>query len=466
MKHLLQICIFLMCMSPLPAAEKPNFIIIFTDDQGYADLSCFGGTHVSTPHIDKLAAEGSRLTSFYVASPLCTPSRAALMTGCYPKRIDMGTGSNFAVLLAGDKKGLNPNEVTIAEVLKEQGYATGMFGKWHLGDQPEFLPTRQGFDEFFGIPYSHDIHPYHPRQKNFNFPPLPLLEGEKVIEEDPNADFLTQKFTDRAVQFIEKNKDRPFFIYLPHPIPHAPLHVSPESMKTVDSKIRESLMKEKGSGKIDYTLRRKLFRQAITEIDNSVKSIVDCLKKNGIDEKTMIIFTTDNGPSIGKATPLRGKKGQTWEGGQRVPAFVRWPGKIPSGQLCSEVLTSMDILPTLTALAGGKLPEKKIDGKDIFEVLQGKAQSPHKHFFYYSHTKVHLDAVRSGKWKLRMENFKAVELYNLESDISEKVNVIKDYPEIVEGLLKAAKEFDTDISANIRPAAYSSEAKPLSMSEK
>lgn len=461
MKKQLIYLLLLLIWNPLQAAEKPNIIIIFTDDQGYADLSCFGGEHVSTPHIDKLASEGNRLTSFYVASPLCTPSRAALMTGSYPKRIDMGTGSNFAVLLAGDKKGLNPKEVTIAEILKEQGYATGMFGKWHLGDQPEFLPTRQGFDEFYGIPYSHDIHPYHPRQKRFNFPPLPFLDNEKVIEEDPDADYLTKRFTDKAVQFIEKNKDKPFFLYLPHPLPHGPLHVSPEMMKSVDPKIKAELEKEKASGRINYKLRKKLFRQTISDIDNSVKAIVDTLKKNGLDEKTMIIFTSDNGPANGKATPLRGKKGQTWEGGQRVPAFVRWPGKIPSGQVCDEILTSMDLLPTITRLAGAKLPENKIDGKDIIEVLKGKASSPHKYFYYYSHSTVHLDAVRGGKWKLFMKDLKPTVLYNLESDISEKTNVLENHPEIVSTLLNVAKEFEKEISANTRPAAFVQNPKPL-----
>ena len=445
----------------LSAVEKPNFIIIFTDDQGYADLSCFGGKHVSTPHIDKLASEGVRLTDFYVAASVCTPSRAALMTGSYPKRIDMGTGSNFAVLLAGDKKGLNPKEVTIAEILKEQGYSTALIGKWHLGDQPEFLPTRQGFDEFYGIPYSHDIHPYHPGQKRYNFPPLPFLDGEEVIEMDPNADYLTKRFNDKAVEFIEKNKDKPFFLYLPHPIPHRPLHITPETMKTVSQEVRDGLMKEAETGTINYNLRNKLFTQAITEIDNSVKTIVDTLKKNGLDEKTIIIFTTDNGPAVGKATPLKGKKGQRWEGGQRVPAFVRWPGNIPSGQVCNEVLSTMDILPTFTNLAGGKLPENKIDGKDIIQVLKGKAKSPHKHFYYYSVGKVHLDAIRGGEWKLRMKNLKATALSNLKTDISEKKNILKDHPEVVSSLLKAAKDFEKEISANIRPAAFVEKAVAL-----
>ncbi|NLE37663.1 MAG: sulfatase-like hydrolase/transferase, partial [Pirellulaceae bacterium] len=223
--------------------RRPNFIVIFTDDQGYGDLSCFGGEHVRTPQIDRLAEEGTRLTSFYVAAPLCSPSRAALMTGCYPRRVGMATGSTFVVLLAGDRKGLHPNEITMAEMLKKAGYATGLFGKWHLGDQPEFLPTRQGFDEYFGIPYSHDIHPFHPRQDRFQFPPLPLLEGEQVIEVEPNADYLTQRVTERAVAFIEKNRERPFFLYLAHPIPHTPLHVSPPYMKDVPPEVKEKLTK-------------------------------------------------------------------------------------------------------------------------------------------------------------------------------------------------------------------------------
>ncbi len=301
----------ILCASALAAsnlhAAKPNFVIIFTDDQGYGDLSCFGGKHVSTPIIDRMAAEGTRLTSFYVAAPVCTPSRAALMTGCYPKRIDMATGSNFGVLLAGDTKGLHPDEVTIAEVLKTAGYKTGMFGKWHLGDQPEFLPTRQGFDAYFGIPYSHDIHPFHPNQKRFKFPPLPLLDGEKVIEMDPDADQLTKRVTERAVRFITENKDHPFFVYIPHPIPHKPLHVSSPFMKNVPKAIQEKLTQEKNS--IDYKTRDKLFRQAISEIDWSVGQILDTLKKHGLDDNTLVIFTSDNGPAIGSAGPLKGRKG-------------------------------------------------------------------------------------------------------------------------------------------------------------
>ena len=422
------------------AAAKPNFVVIFTDDQGYADLSCFGGEHVSTPRIDQMAAEGARLTSFYVAAPLCTPSRAALMTGCYPRRIDMAYGSDFAVLLAADKKGMNPDEITIAEVLKSAGYKTGIFGKWHLGDQPEFLPTRQGFDEYFGIPYSHDIHPFHPRQKHFKFPPLPLLRGETVIEMDPDADYLTKRITERAVSFIEANKDKPFFLYVPHPIPHAPLHVSPPFMEGVPDAIKAKLKQEK---RVDYGTRRALFRQAISEIDWSVGQILDALKKNGLDENTVVIFTSDNGPAIGKAAPLRGRKGSTFEGGMREPTVIRWPGKIPAGVVNNELMTAMDLLPTFAKLAGAKLPaDRVIDGKDIWPVLTGKEKSPHEAFFYYRDNE--LKAVRAGKWKLHLAAPQAAQrtkqgaptpaLFDLEADIGEKTNVLADHPEVAERL--------------------------------
>ncbi len=380
------------------AETPPSFVVIFTDDQGYGDLSCFGGKHVSTPRIDQMAAEGARLTSFYVAAPVCTPSRAALMTGCYPKRIDMAMGSNFGVLLAGDTKGLNPEEITIAEVLKTAGYRTGMFGKWHLGDQPEFLPTKQGFDEYFGVPYSHDIHPFHPRQDHYNFPPLPLLEDEAVIEMDPDADYLTKRITEHAVSFIERNKDEPFFLYIPHPIPHAPLHVSPAFMESVSGDVVAKLKEEDGN--IDYRTRDQLFRQAIAEIDWSVGEILDTLKANGLDESTLVLFTSDNGPPrntiFASPGPLRGNKGTTFEGGMREPTVVRWPGKIPAGKPNDELMTAMDLLPTFAKLAGAEIPKDRvIDGKDIWPTLTGEAGTPHETFFY--HRGNQLQAVRSGK---------------------------------------------------------------------
>lgn len=454
------------------ADRPPNFVIVFTDDQGYADLSCFGGKHVSTPRIDQMAAEGTRLTSFYVAAPLCTPSRAALMTGCYPRRIDMAYGSDFAVLLAADKKGLNPEEITIAEVLKSAGYRTGMFGKWHLGDQPEFLPTQQGFDEYFGIPYSHDIHPFHPRQSHFKFPPLPLLDGQQVIELEPDADYLTQRITERAVKFIDANKDDPFFLYVPHPLPHSPLHASPDFMKDLPAEVKDKLDNEKA---VNYGLRRKqMFRPSISEIDWSVGQILDALKRNQIDDNTVVIFTSDNGPASGKATPLRGRKGSTLEGGMREPTVIWCPGKIPVGEVNDELMTAMDLLPTFAQLGGAALPsDRVIDGKDIWPVLTGEAKSPHEAFFYYGQNE--LRAVRAGKWKLHLAMAKVTAkgrgkepgpaLFDLDADIGEKKNVIESFPEVVKRLRSYAESFEKELAEHSRPAGIVSDPKPLTMAK-
>jgi arylsulfatase A-like enzyme len=439
-------------------ATQPNFIVIFTDDQGYGDLSCFGGEHVDTPRIDQMAAEGMKLSSFYVAAPVCTPSRAALMTGSYAQRIDMGLGSRFGVLLSADSKGLNPDEVTIAEMLKGAGYRTGLFGKWHLGDQPPFLPTRQGFDEFFGIPYSHDIHPFHPRQDHFQFPALPLLDQESVIEMDPDADFLTQRVTERAVRFIEDNRDKPFFLYLPQPIPHRPLHVSPPYLQEVKAEITDKLKSEKES--VDYKTRDLLFKQAIAEIDTSVGMILDTLKTQGIDENTFVIFTSDNGPAVGSAGPLRGRKGSTYEGGMREATVVRWPGKIPAGTTNAELMTAMDLLPTFAKLAGAPIPsDRVIDGKDIWPVLAHKQKSPHEAFFY--HRGETLLAVRSGNWKLHTKDGTATELYNLETDIGETRNVLNGHSQIAKRLMGLMTDFSKDISENNRPAAFVDYPVPL-----
>lgn len=453
---------FFGCGARTENSLKPNFIIILTDDQGYGDLGCFGGSHVNTPNIDEMASEGIKLTSFYVAAPVCSPSRAALMTGSYPKRIDMAYGSNFGVLLAEDTKGLNPSEITIAEVLKDAGYATGMFGKWHLGDQKEFLPTRQGFDEFFGLPYSWDIDSFHPNPK-YNFPPLPLLEGEKVIEIETghNVDLLTQRITKRAVGFIKKHKSEPFFLYLPHFLPHKPIRVSPDFMKSVPDSIQNILDKE--NGYVDYKTRDLIYPQGIDEIDWSVGQILDALKKLGIDNNTLVVFTSDNGPArggLGSASPLRGRKGSTFEGGMREPAIVRWPGKIPRGLVSDEIVTSMDLYPTLTNLAKGKLPtDRVIDGKDIWPVLTGKGKSPHKAFFYYQGND--LKAVRSGKWKLHVKDVQPTFLYDLESDIGEKINVLDQNPEVAQRLLKYIEDFKSGLETNSRPAGFVDAPKPL-----
>ncbi|MDF7799609.1 sulfatase [Pontiellaceae bacterium B1224] len=445
---------------------RPNVVIILTDDQGYADLGCFGGDQVKTPRIDRMAEEGAKLTSFYVAGSVCTPSRSALMTGCYPKRIGLANG----VFLAGDENGLNPDEITIAEMLKSAGYITGMFGKWHLGDQPEFLPTRQGFDEFFGIPYSHDIHPFHGNDKKHHFPPLPLMDMETVIEEDPDADYLTKRITGRAVDFIERHKDEPFFLYVPHPTPHRPIHMSPPFMKDIPDSIKEKLENEQG---VDYATRDKIYNYAISEIDWSVGQILDALKANGLDENTVVIFTSDNGPSVGNAAPLSGKKGSSYEGGMRVPAVIRWPGKIPEGQTLDELMTAMDLFPTIGKLAGAKVPsDRAIDGVDIWPVLTGNAESPHEAFFYFKGNQ--LKAVRSGKWKFHFGKAKGkagkrgmgssssiMALYNLDTDMGETTNVLASNPEVAERLRSYAKAFEAELSQNSRPAGYIADAKPL-----
>ncbi|MCB4807859.1 sulfatase [Tamlana sp. 62-3] len=441
---------------------KPNLVIIFTDDQGYGDLRCFGGQHVYTPNIDQMANEGAKLTSFYMASPLCTPSRAALMTGSYPRRVSMEPpssltvdlpnvpkGKKFPVCLAADGNGLNPDEVTLAEIAKSVGYSTGMFGKWHLGDQPEFLPTKQGFDEFFGLPYSHDISPKHPRQQFFKFPSLPVLEGEKVIELDPNKDNLTKRVTQRAVQFIKEHKDENFFLYVPHPIPHGPLAASKEIKKEYANLLKSGVKADDN-----------IYSTAIYEIDWSVGQILQTLKEQGIDDNTIVLFTSDNGAANrkGSTKPLRGHKGQTLEGGMRVPTVIRWPAKIKAGIEIDELLTSMDVLPTFAKLIGAKLSKNTIDGKDIMPVLTTNAKTPHEYFFY-SHWGT-LEAVRWGDWKLRIVKDEAA-LYNLKTDIAEKNNVIHQYPKIVAQLKKEMQKFEKEMEKNARPVGHVENPKPL-----
>jgi len=357
-------------------------VVILTDDMGYSDLSCFGGTHIITPIIDQMAREGIKLTSFYAVAPVCSQSRAALLTGSYPKRIGMATGSTFIVLLPNDKVGLNPNEITIAEILKEQNYATGIFGKWHLGDQTEFLPTHQGFDEFFGLPYSNDLDPFNPMRdlhpsdpifKKWIFPPLPVYENDKIIETDPDQDYFTKTITEKAVKFIDNHKKVPFFLYVPITMPHTPFHTSPQFMENVGEGIKQKLAKE--DGYIDYITRNELFKQVINEIDWAVGEILEALKKNGLDKNTLVVFTSDNGAGVGSAKPLRGKKGSTYEGGMRVPAIAWWPGKIPANNESDEILTSMDLFPTFTRLAGAEIPKDRvIDGMDIWPILSKESE--------------------------------------------------------------------------------------------
>lgn len=455
------------------ADEKPNLVVIFTDDQGYGDVNCFNPNWVVTPKIDQMAKEGARLTSFYVAAPVCTPSRAALMTGCYPRRVDMETGSSikvelknvpagkkFPVCLAGDGKGLNPDEITIAEVAQSAGYKTGMFGKWHLGDQPEFLPTRQGFEEFFGLPYSHDIAPSHKNQKAFKFPALPVLEGEKVIEIDPDPAYLTRRVTERAVDFIKRNKDENFFLYVAHPLPHGPLAASKES-RAEFAKI--DTQKPKAKGKKGRSAKHSLLRNTIFEIDWSVGEILTTLKEQGIDDNTIVLFTSDNGAAAGTSKPLRGKKTQTLEGGMRVPTVIRWPAKIKPGSDNDTVMTTMDILPTFAKLIGAELnKDRPIDGKDILPVLLEGAETPHEYFFYSYWES--LDGVRWKNWKYL--NFKGKEgLYDLSKDTTESKNLMAQHPEIVTQLKAAMADFLKDMEENKRPAGSVENPKPLTLAE-
>jgi len=444
--------------------SAPNFIIIYCDDLGYGDIGCFGSTKHRTPNLDRMADEGMRFTSFYVTSGVCTPSRSSLMTGCYPRRVNMhANDTGLCVLFPVNKKGLNPDEITIADVLKKKRYATACIGKWHLGDQPQFLPTRQGFDYYYGIPYSNDMG----KGRNNNRPLLPLLRNEKVIEAPAKQDTLTKRYTEEAIKFITANKDRPFFIYLPHTMPHNPVHAG-----------------EKFRGKS----ANGGYGDTVEEIDWSTGQILAALRNFGIDDRTLVIFTSDNGASNsfgGGNGPLRGHKGSTWEGGMREPCVVRWPGKITAGKTCDEIATTMDLLPTFAQLAGTKPPtDRIIDGRDIWPLMADKknAKSPHQAFYYYQIDQ--LQAVRSGKWKLHLplkqkkRNWgkpvpnSPLQLYNLDDDISEKNNVADKHPDVVKRLLALAEKAREDLGdvnrkgKNQRPAGWVENPKPLLLASK
>jgi len=427
--------------------DKPNFIIIFCDDMGYADIGPFGATGYTTPNLDRMAKEGTVFTDFHVARSVCSPSRAALLTGCYPIRV--GVPSNFG---PSSRNGMKLDATTFAQIVKQKGYATAMYGKWHLGHMPQYLPTRRGFDEWFGLPYSNDMWPYHPEARH-RFPDLPLMEGEKVVKravQPADQVHLTTWYSERAVKFIESNKDRPFLIYLPHAMPHVPLFVS-----------------QKYKGKT----RRGLFGDVIAEIDWGVGQILDALKRTGIDKKTLVLFTSDNGPWLsygshaGSAAPLREGKGTSFEGGFRVPCVMRWPGKIPAGRRCDELAATIDVLPTIAALIGAKLPAGKIDGKDIRPLMFGRpgAKTPHEVFYYYAG--FHLQAIRSGKWKLmfphgyghvdvpgkggrpgkRSTRKIGLSLFDLDADVGEKHNVADKHPDVVKRLQALADAARKDL---------------------
>jgi len=361
--------------APAPAKRLPNFIVILADDMGYGDLGCFGSTRNRTPHLDRMAAEGTRFTSFYSTSGVCTPSRASLMTGCYPMRVGMQTNcTGVYVICPNDKKGISAKEKTMAQVLKARGYATGCIGKWHLGDQPEFLPTRHGFDYYYGLPYSNDM-----GNRPGDAIPLPLLRNETVIEAPADQDTLTKRYTEEAVSFIRAHQDEPFFLYFPHTMPHNPVHASP------------AFKGKSGNGP---------YGDAIEEIDWSAGQLAATLKELGIDERTLVMVTSDNGAiRQGSNLPFSGGKATTKEGGMRMPCIMRWPGHVPAGQTCDELCTTMDLLPTLAALAGTRpAAERPIDGKDIWPLMAGEkgARSPHAAFYYYYMSQ--LQAVRSGSY--------------------------------------------------------------------
>ncbi len=427
-----------LAQSPRPAAEKPNFIIVFTDDQGYQDVGCYGSPLIRTPRLDRMAAEGVRFTDFY-AQTVCGPSRAALMTGCYPLRVAKKHNRVDVHPM------LHAKEITIAEILKTVGYTTACFGKWDLaahrqaGFDPELLPTKQGFDYFFGTPTSNDS-------------VVNLLRNEMVIEKKADMSTLTKRYTDEAIKFIRTNSTRPFFVYIPHTMPHTKLAAS-----------------EQFRGKS----RRGIYGDVIEEIDYNTGRILDTITDLALDHNTYVIFLSDNGPWAikkdhgGASAPLRGAKTSTWEGGLRVPCIMRAPGKIPPATLCRRIASTMDILPTLASIAGAKLPtDRTIDGRDIAPLIHNKNPEtvPERPFFYYQHT--HLQAVRSGKWKLHLPRpanppwtpnwaphidpadvFEITEplLYNLETDIAEAKNIAAENPKVVKRLLKLTESARNDI---------------------
>ncbi len=401
-------------------SDAPNFVIIFCDDLGYGDLSCYGHPTIHTPHLDNMVAEGQKWTSFYVAAPVCTPSRAGLLTGRLPIRNGM-TSPQRVVLFPDSGGGLLPSEVTIAECLQQVGYVTACIGKWHLGHRPEYLPMTQGFDQYFGIPYSNDMHAGGG---------CPLMRGDRVIERPVDQSTITRRYTDEAVKFIRQNRDRPFFLYLPHNMPHVPLHVS-EAYRNTSS--------------------RGLYGDVVQEIDNSVGEVLQAIRECGCDDRTLVVFTSDNGPWLsqklngGSAGLLRAGKGTTFEGGMRVPTVFRWPGKIPAGSVVDQIGSTLDLLATFCQLSGAELPtDRTLDSLDLSPALLGHGSSPRETMFFYTRGVLH--AVRHGPFKLHLLTRDPINygrpphketpplLYNVERDPSERFDVAAQHPEIVQQL--------------------------------
>jgi len=427
-------------------SESPNVLLVNCDDLGYGDVGCYGSTLHSTPALDRMADEGMRFTDFYMAAPVCSPSRAAMMTGCYPQRIGLETGCEIIVLRPGEPIGLSSEEVTVAGILKDAGFATKIIGKWHCGDQPEFLPTRHGFDSWYGIPYSNDmgITKRHP-----DFPPLPLMRDEEVVQEQPDQAALTERYMEEAVRFIRENRERPFFLYLAHMYVHVPLYAP------------ERFLAQSRNGTYGAT---------VEHIDWCMAVLFYEVQRLGLDDRTLVIFTSDNGgaPRFGASNaPLRGQKGTTWEGGIRVPCIMRWPGVIPAGVECGEVATAMDVLPTLARLAGEEAPNDRIiDGKDILPLMMGApdASSPYDAFYYYR--ELELQAVRMGDWKLHLMSG---ELYHLRKDIGETTDVAAEHPDVVAELRARAEVCREDLGDSVtgatgdnrRPCGRVEDPKPL-----
>jgi len=425
-------------------ANRPNFIIIFCDDQGYQDLGCFGSPHIKTPNIDRMAAEGMRFTDFYSGYCVCSASRASLLTGCYQPRLHMP-----GVLGPRSNVGLHPDEVTIADMLKTKDYATMVIGKWHVGDKPETLPAAQGFDHYFGLPYSNDMARKpgwgnNPpdldkiwREKRYDIYNNQLYRDLEPIESPVNQTTLTNRYTAEALKFIQANKDRPFFLYFAHTMVHVPLFVSDDRYDP-DPK--------------------QAYRLAAEHVDWSVGQILTTLESLGIADNTFIVYTSDNGPWLSKkhhggcALPLRAGKGTTYEGGMREPTVMRWPARIKPGQTCSQVAATIDLLPTFAAIVGARLdPSRPIDGLDISGLLDDPtSESPHDRVGYYYYKNSRLEAIRLGKWKLHLK--KKPELYDLRADIGESRNVADAHPDVVAHLKDVAAKYDADLKAHSRPA--------------
>ena len=431
------------------AKRVPNFVIIFIDDMGYADIGPFGAEGYQTPNLDRMAREGRVFTDFYAAQPVCSASRAALMTGCYNGRVGIQ-----GALAHQANHGLSDNEMTLGKLVKQKGYATACFGKWHLGHHPKFLPPNRGFDEYLGLPYSNDMWPNHP-EAGKHFPDLPLIENDKVIDPKVTPEKLanlTTMYTERAVRFIERNKDRPFLLYMPHTMVHVPLAVS-----------------DKFKGKT----RRGLFGDVVEELDWSVGQVLEAIRKNGLEKDTFAIFTSDNGPWLsygehaGSAKPLREGKGTTFDGGVREPTVMWWPTRVPAGTKCSVPAMTIDILPTIAHLCGAKLPEHKIDGKDIWPLIAGEAGAATPHEAYYFYWIEHLEAVRMGKWKLhfphdyrtlppgpkakggipvKYQNAKiGLTLFDVEADPGETTDLAAQHPDVVARIEKLADAMRADL---------------------